>query len=98
MNRTCTQCNFDFLESTISYYRRLKNESPIICQSCNRINNAEERAAKRMCKKHTFLIHPMEKYVRNPHMKISTTYLQIKYKITFAEAKKWMGRLSEKIG
>jgi hypothetical protein len=97
MNRTCSQCQFPFIESTIAYYRRMINGSPILCNSCYRIKHAEDRAKKRLLKmsksqndKCVKITHPMDKYVRNPNIKVSVCYLQRKYKITYEEAKEWM--------
>ena len=87
MNRTCSRCQLHFIESTIAYYRRMRNEFPIICKDCYRIERAEDNAKKRECVKIT---HPMDKYVLNPHIRISTCYLQRKYKITYEESKEWM--------
>jgi len=87
MNRTCSQCKYPFIESTIAYYRRMRNESPIICKDCYRIERAEDNAKKRECMK---IAHPMDKYVRNSNIRISNCYLQRKYKITYEEAQEWM--------
>lgn len=84
MNRTCTQCQNEFLESTIQYYRRMTKDSPIICQSCYRIQEAESRALKRSLVKNR---HIQSEYgVRKPNI-IST---MMKYKVTHAKAKEMM--------
>lgn len=47
MTDTCSQCKFEFEETSVQYCNRMRLNTLKICKDCNRINKAEERAENR---------------------------------------------------
>jgi hypothetical protein len=47
MNKTCSQCSLEFIESSTKFYNRISKKTPILCNCCYRIAHAEVRAKVR---------------------------------------------------
>lgn len=92
---TCSQCRFQFKETSIQYYNRMKKCQAILCRDCIRISNAESTAEKRAVKQ-SLLAHPSDTNLERAlkfkitHGIISQAFLMLKLKITSEEALKVM--------
>lgn len=84
MNDNCSQCKFLFHESSIQSNRRERNNLPILCQECYRLNMARGRAEKRSLLQN---IPPKKEDVlenlTNIHGKLSPSLLMSKLKISY---------------
>lgn len=84
----CSNCNFIFKETSVQFYRRLKNNSPKICRECSRIATAEQKALKRekQNRENEYFSEIKNHYA--DFGKISRSVLMRKFKLNYQEADK----------
>jgi hypothetical protein len=92
----CSQCGFLFKETSVQFYRRLKNNWPKVCRDCYRISTAEQKAAVRESKAvESKLDNDIKKFIEDwvsEYGSINPTTLMRKFKLNYNEAL----RLSER--
>jgi len=87
-NDICSVCSFEFEESSVQYYRRIKISfnAPKICRDCHRIKNADKNAEKRKKSNKVKTTHEKLVEIKKQFGYLCTTIVRRRLQISYENA------------